>query len=60
MPTLRYSRNPRSIPDRRAVWEGLLERGVLILEVGPPEWLRVSIGTGEEMAAFRAALEGVL
>ncbi|QYC40726.1 Histidinol-phosphate aminotransferase [Nonomuraea coxensis DSM 45129] len=47
-------------PDRRAVWEGLLERGVLIREVGPPEWLRVSIGTGEEMAAFRAALEGVL
>jgi len=47
-------------PDRRAVWEGLLARGVLIREVGPPEWLRVSIGTSEEMAAFRAALEGVL
>ncbi|GAA3207977.1 histidinol-phosphate transaminase [Nonomuraea helvata] len=47
-------------PDRRKVWEGLLERGVLIREVGPPQWLRVSIGTGEEMAAFRAAMEGVL
>jgi histidinol-phosphate aminotransferase len=47
-------------PDRRRVWEAMLERGVLIREVGPPEWLRVSIGTGEEMAAFRAALEGVL
>ncbi|WP_049572496.1 histidinol-phosphate transaminase [Nonomuraea sp. SBT364] len=47
-------------PDRRAVWEGLLAQGVLIREVGPPQWLRVSIGTGEEMAAFRAALEGVL
>ncbi|PZG12047.1 histidinol-phosphate transaminase [Nonomuraea aridisoli] len=47
-------------PDRRAVWESMLECGVLIREVGPPEWLRVSIGTGEEMAAFRAALEGVL
>ncbi|MFE0146767.1 histidinol-phosphate transaminase [Nonomuraea sp. NPDC059007] len=46
--------------NREAVWRGLLERGVLIREVGPPEWLRVSIGTGEEMAAFRAALEGVL
>ncbi|MCG5212447.1 histidinol-phosphate transaminase [Streptosporangium sp. KLBMP 9127] len=46
--------------DRRAVWTGLLERGVLIREVGPPEWLRVSIGTREETAAFRAALEGVL
>lgn len=47
-------------PDRHAVWEGLLERGVLIRETGPDGWLRVSIGTGEEMAAFRAALEGVL
>ncbi|MFD1540024.1 histidinol-phosphate transaminase [Nonomuraea guangzhouensis] len=47
-------------PDRRKVWEALLESGVLIREVGPPEWLRVSIGTGEEMAAFRAALEGIL
>ncbi|MFI6295189.1 histidinol-phosphate transaminase [Nonomuraea sp. NPDC050790] len=46
--------------NREAVWRGLLERGVLIREVGPPQWLRVSIGTGEEMAAFRAALEGVL
>jgi histidinol-phosphate aminotransferase len=47
-------------PDRRKVWEGLLEHGVLIREVGPPEWLRVSIGTGEEMAAFRAAMEEIL
>ncbi|HUR06522.1 MAG TPA: histidinol-phosphate transaminase [Nonomuraea sp.] len=47
-------------PDRRKVWEALLAGGVLIREVGPPEWLRVSIGTGEEMAAFRAALEGIL
>jgi histidinol-phosphate aminotransferase len=47
-------------PDRRAVWEGLLERGVLIREVGPPEWLRVSIGTSGEMAAFREAMTGVL
>ncbi|MET9339863.1 histidinol-phosphate transaminase [Nonomuraea sp. NPDC003804] len=46
--------------DRRTIWEGLLQRGVLIREVGPPEWLRVSIGTTEEMTAFRAALEGVL
>jgi histidinol-phosphate aminotransferase len=43
--------------DRRRVWEALLERGVLIREVGPPEWLRVSVGTPEEMAAFRAALK---
>jgi histidinol-phosphate aminotransferase len=42
--------------DRHAVWEGLLDRGVLIRETGPNGWLRVSIGTAEEMAAFRAAL----
>jgi len=42
--------------DRHAVWQGLLDRGVLIREVGPPGWLRVSIGTPEEMTAFRDAL----
>jgi histidinol-phosphate aminotransferase len=42
--------------DRHAVWQGLLERGVLIRETGPEGWLRVSIGTPDEMAAFRAAL----
>jgi len=42
--------------DRHAVWQGLLDRGVLIRETGPRGWLRVSIGTPEEMAAFRAAL----
>ncbi|MCC5575583.1 histidinol-phosphate transaminase [Microtetraspora sp. AC03309] len=47
-------------PDRHAVWEDILDRGVLIRETGPAGWLRVSIGTGDEMAAFRAALEGVL
>jgi histidinol-phosphate aminotransferase len=46
-----------TFPDRRKVWENLLERGVLIREVGPPEWLRVSVGTPEEMAAFRTALK---
>jgi histidinol-phosphate aminotransferase len=46
--------------DRHAVWQGLLDRGVLIRETGPDGWLRVSIGTAEEMAAFRAALQEVL
>ena len=32
--------------DRHAVWQGLLDRGVLIRETGPDGWLRVSIGTG--------------
>ncbi len=46
--------------DRRQVWQGLLDRGVLIREVGPPGWLRVSVGTPGEMAAFRSALDGAL
>jgi histidinol-phosphate aminotransferase len=46
--------------DRHAVWEALLERGVLIRETGPEGWLRVSVGTPDEMAAFRAALLEVM
>ncbi len=46
--------------DRHAVWQGLLDRGVLIREVGPTGWLRVTIGTEEDMAAFRTALVEVL
>lgn len=46
--------------DRHAVWQGLLDHGVLIREVGPDGWLRVSIGTAAEMEAFRAALTTVL
>ena len=43
-------------PDRHAVWLGLLERGVLIRETGPAGWLRVTVGTPEDMTAFRDAL----
>jgi len=46
-------------PDRHAVWQGLLDRGVLIREVGPDGWLRVSIGTPGEMLAFQDALVDV-
>jgi histidinol-phosphate aminotransferase len=46
--------------DRHAVWQGLLDRGVLIREVGPDGWLRVSIGTGPEMTMFKRALTEVL
>jgi histidinol-phosphate aminotransferase len=42
--------------DRHAVWQGLVDRGVLIRETGPDGWLRVSIGTAEEMSAFKKAL----
>jgi histidinol-phosphate aminotransferase len=43
--------------DRHAVWQALLDRGVLIRETGPPGWLRVSVGTPKEMDCFRAALD---
>jgi len=49
-----------TFPDRHSVWQGLLDRGVLIREVGPDGWLRVSIGTTPEMAAFREALTAVM
>ncbi|MDQ2813965.1 MAG: histidinol-phosphate transaminase [Actinomycetota bacterium] len=45
---------------RRDIWQGLLDRGVLVREVGPPRWLRVTVGTPPEMAAFRSALDEVL
>ncbi len=48
------------VEDREQVFRDLLDRGVLIRVVGPPGWLRVSIGTAAEMAAFRAALQEVL
>jgi histidinol-phosphate aminotransferase len=48
------------LSDRHAVWQRLLDRGVLIRETGPGGWLRVSIGTADEMATFRKALEEAL
>ncbi len=46
--------------DRHAVWQALLDRGVLIRETGPAGWLRVTAGTPAEMSAFRDALDAVL
>ena len=46
--------------DRHAVWQALLDRGVLIRETGPDGWLRVSAGTPTEMQAFKDALTAVL
>lgn len=46
--------------DRHAVWQSLLDQGVLIRETGPNGWLRVSVGTPQENAAFKAALDTVL
>ncbi|CAA9319891.1 MAG: Histidinol-phosphate aminotransferase [uncultured Nocardioidaceae bacterium] len=49
-----------TVPDRHAVWQRLVDGGVLVRETGPDGWLRVSVGTPEEMAAFRAVLTDVL
>ena len=49
-----------TVPDRYAVWQALVDRGVLIRVTGPEGWLRVSIGTPEEMLAFRSALVQVV
>jgi histidinol-phosphate aminotransferase len=47
-------------PDRHAIWQALLDHGVLVREVGPAGWLRVSMGTPTEIAAFKSALVRVL
>ena len=47
-------------PDREAVWQALLDAGVLIRVVGPEGFLRASIGTPEEMERLRSALAMVI
>jgi histidinol-phosphate aminotransferase len=47
------------VDDRAAVWQALVDRGVLIRNTGPTGWLRVTVGTASEMEAFRAALTEV-
>ena len=42
--------------DQRTVWRALLDRGVLVRDVGLPGWLRVTAGTPAETDAFLAAL----
>ena len=46
----------RAVRRPHAVWQALLDRGVLIRETGPEGWLRVSAGTPAEMLAFKDAL----
>jgi histidinol-phosphate aminotransferase len=46
--------------DSKATWQALLDRGVLIRDVGLPGWLRVTAGTPEETGAFLTALEELL
>ena len=42
--------------DAPAAWQALLDRDVLVRDVGLPGWLRVTAGTATEMDAFLTAL----
>ncbi len=42
--------------DEKAVWQSLLDKGVLVRDVGIPGWLRVTAGTPEETDAFLRAM----
>jgi histidinol-phosphate aminotransferase len=46
--------------DQKAVWQGLLDAGVLVRDLGLPGWLRVTAGRPAEMDAFVHALRAVL
>jgi histidinol-phosphate aminotransferase len=48
------------LADSAAVWRALLERGVLVRDVGIAHYLRVTAGTPEETTAFLDALAAVL
>jgi histidinol-phosphate aminotransferase len=47
-------------PDARAIWQALLDRGVLVREGLLPNKLRVTAGTVEETSAFLSALREIL
>lgn len=44
------------LADSHATWQALLDRGVLVRDVGIPHYLRVTAGTPEETTAFLGAL----
>ena len=46
--------------DQRATWQGLLDRGVLVRDVGLTGWLRVTAGTEDETTAFLDAMRAGL
>jgi histidinol-phosphate aminotransferase len=46
--------------DQSVQWQRLLERGILVRDVGLSGWLRVSVGTTEECDAFLAAVREVI
>lgn len=47
-------------PDQAAAWRALLDRDVLVRDVGLAGWLRVTAGTESETTAFLEALADVL
>lgn len=46
--------------DAASAWRALLDRGVLVRDVGIRGWLRISAGTPEETARFMDALADIL
>lgn len=46
--------------DSATIWHQLVERGVLVRDVGLAGWLRVTAGTADETTAFLAALSDIL
>ena len=46
--------------DQRATWQALLDRGVLVRDVGLPGWMRVTAGTEAETTAFLHTMNEVL
>lgn len=42
--------------DPGVAWQRLLDEGILVRDVGLPQWLRVTIGTDDQMAALVDAL----
>ncbi|MDF2094159.1 histidinol-phosphate transaminase [Knoellia sp. 3-2P3] len=48
------------LPDSAAAWQALLDRGVLVRDVGIPHYLRVTAGTPAETDAFLAAMAEVV
>ncbi len=47
------------LADEQATWSALLDRGVLVRDVGLPGHLRVTAGTPAETSAFLDALAAV-
>ncbi|OHV36137.1 histidinol-phosphate transaminase [Pseudofrankia sp. EUN1h] len=46
--------------DQRAVWQCLLDHGVLVRDLSLPGWLRVTAGLPSEIDAFLGALRSIL